>query len=281
MRRNGANRKSFIAALTLCLVSAIALTAGVVYNKRDNSKSPEVADLDETTIEGKAAKENDTSVGLNEFAYNTEETVSISGNYIERDTYEADLEDEVARANAGAMYEGDRVADEVTDALDTVLDSQANEQETVVEEVAAQALDLSFNEASTLSWPIDGEVMLEYSMDKTIYFPTLDVYKCNPAMMIQGDDMAPIYSAAMGVVTDIKNDREFGNVVTVDLGNGYEATYGQLGEINCSTGDLLEKGQQIGTLTAPTAYYEVEGYNLYFKLTKDGNPVDPLEYLTE
>lgn len=44
---------------------------------------------------------------------------------------------------------------------------------------------------------------------------------------------------------------------------------------------MIEKGQQIGTLAEPTAYYTVEGYNLYFKLTKDGNPVDPLDYIKE
>ena len=41
---------------------------------------------------------------------------------------------------------------------------------------------LSFSEDSNLVWPVNGTVLMSYSMDKTIYFSTLDQYKYNPAL---------------------------------------------------------------------------------------------------
>ena len=35
----------------------------------------------------------------------------------------------------------------------------------------------------------------------------------------------------------------------------------------------------IGYIGNPSKYYTVEGANLYMKMTHDGTPVDPLDYL--
>lgn len=256
MKRNRmAKRKGFMAALMLCLISALALTAGIVYNRKNSSKTPEVADLNETTAEYatanevRATVEKNTTKKIETKATQPETTVDIAP-HIEETQPETQPE---------------------------------TQTETSVEAEPANAAvsSLHFDEAASMQWPVSGEVILEYSMDNTIYFPTLDVYKCNSGMMIQGDENVPVYSSAAGMVEDVTYSREFGNMVSVNLGDGYVATYGQLADIIPEKGDMVEKGQQIGTLAAPTAYYEVEGYNLYFKLTKDGSPVNPLEYLNE
>ena len=44
-------------------------------------------------------------------------------------------------------------------------------------------------------------------------------------------------------------------------------------------GDYVETGAVIGHVAEPTKYYSVEGSNVYFKLTKDGEAVNPLDYL--
>ena len=55
--------------------------------------------------------------------------------------------------------------------------------------------------------------------------------------------------------------------------------YGQLGEVCVNQGENITEGDIIGYLAEPTKYYSVEGCNLYFQLLKDGEPVNPLEYL--
>ena len=38
----------------------------------------------------------------------------------------------------------------------------------------------------------------------------------------------------------------------------------------------MSAGDIVGKVAKPTIYYSVEGSNVYFKLTKDGQPVNPL-----
>ena len=64
----------------------------------------------------------------------------------------------------------------------------------------------------------------------------------------------------------------------MDLGNGYQAVYGQLKDVCVSEGQKIGSGELIGYLSEPTKYYTVEGPNLYFELLKDGKPINPLEF---
>jgi murein DD-endopeptidase MepM/ murein hydrolase activator NlpD len=136
-------------------------------------------------------------------------------------------------------------------------------------------------EKDTAIWPIEGEILLDYSMDASIYFPTLEQYRYNPAMVIAGAVNDKVFAMARGTITDIRESEETGCTVTQDLGGGYTAVYGQLKELNFAEGDTVEAGQVIGYVSEPTKYYSVEGSNVYFSLKKDGEAVDPKEYLPE
>ena len=92
----------------------------------------------------------------------------------------------------------------------------------------------------------------------------------------EGTDVAAAFE---GTVTDVYNDVRLGNVVEMSLGNGYEASYGQLENVDVAVGDTISQGEVIGEVSQPTRYYSVEGSHLNFMLTQDGNPVDPLDYL--
>ena len=47
---------------------------------------------------------------------------------------------------------------------------------------AADALVLNFTDTSKMEWPVKGNVLLDYSMDQTIYFPTLTSTNAIPAL---------------------------------------------------------------------------------------------------
>ena len=145
-------------------------------------------------------------------------------------------------------------------------------------QTAAEKNTLHFSPEDGLLWPMEGNVILNYSMDSTVYFPTLQQYKYNPAVIIEGEVNDKVYAVAEGKVTDISNSEETGCTMTVDLGDGYEAVYGQLKEPNFAKGDYVEAGHVVGFVAEPTKYYSVEGSNLYFALRKDGVPVDPVEF---
>ena len=145
------------------------------------------------------------------------------------------------------------------------------------EEKIAAETPLSFTDTDTLALPVVGDVLLDYSMDKAVYHATMQQYHYNPALVIAAQEGQTITAAADGIVTAVYQDAQTGNTISFDLGNGYELTYGQLSDINLSVGDRVAAGDVVGKVAKPTIYYSEEGTNIYYKLTKDGVPVDPLK----
>ena len=144
---------------------------------------------------------------------------------------------------------------------------------------AAKPLVLNFTDTSNMTWPVRGNVLLDYSMDQTIYFPTLDQYKCNPGLVIQSDVSTPVAAPANAKVVAVGSNEEIGNYETLDLGNDYTAICGQLKEVCAVEGEYLEAGQTLGYVSEPTKYYSVEGVNVFFELQHEGKTVDPLDYM--
>lgn len=189
-------------------------------------------------------------------------------------------QEEMSELEASASGEITAEMQQESEAGENAQEAAASGSETVLEAQASEVLPaLSFSESDSLTWPVAGSVVLDYSMDGSIYFPTLEQYKYNPALIIGSDEGAQVTAAAKGMVESIGIDEETGTTVTMSLGDGYELKYGQLQELTVSEGDVVEQGQLIGYVSAPTKYYCVEGSNLFFEMTKDGTPVDPVLYL--
>lgn len=148
-------------------------------------------------------------------------------------------------------------------------------------EQTAETANLNLHFPGEIAWPIEGKVILNFSMDQTVYFETLKQYQYNPALIISGKVNDKVCSVCDGKVVSVLNDAKTGTTVTLDIGDGYQAVYGQLKEIPVATGEYVAKGQCIGYLSEPTKYYLSEGANLYFQILQEGNPVNPQDYLGE
>lgn len=172
---------------------------------------------------------------------------------------------------------------EVKETEETEQKEEEKATETMAEPKVEPAVEEKLHFAGKKSglWPLDGKILLPYSMNATIYFPTLDQYQYNPAMVIQGNINDKVVFIAKGKIKDIITNEETGCTVTQDLGDGYTAIYGQLKELTFDKGDDVECGQVVGYVSEPTKYYSVEGSNLYFAMEKDGKPIDPTEYLCD
>lgn len=154
-------------------------------------------------------------------------------------------------------------------------------KETEIPVAAPKKEEMHFSPEKGIVWPIEGTVLLDYSMDASIFFPTLNQYQYHPAMVIKADVNSKVYFVAKGRITDVSTNEVTGCTVTQDLGDGYTVVYGQLKELNFKSGDVVEAGQVVGYVGEPTKYYAVEGSNVYFQLQKDGVPMDPKTLLTE
>lgn len=168
-----------------------------------------------------------------------------------------------------------------TDSVQAEIQTQIEDSapEVIITPSAPKASTLKFAANDVLTWPVDGNVVLSYSMEKPVYFSTLAQYKYNPALIIAGNVGEEVVAAAEGEVKSIETNAQTGTTLTMDIGSGYEVVYGQLKDVCVAEGYRVSEGDVIGCVSEPTKYYSVEGPNLYFQLLKDGDPVNPLEYL--
>lgn len=225
---------------------------------------------DNTQTENEQIMSNENTLEGNQVAENQ----SIAS---ENDT---DVADNTKTADVPIDLTGDAeenvLAESVPDATTDVADQTEEEESVSVLNPKSTIDGLSFREDTGLLWPISGDIIMKYSDNKGIYFQTLGQYKCNPAIMIQGDVGTQVLTAAKCTITDISEDEETGLTVTTSIGNEYEVIYGQMKDINVEVGDTLEEGQVLGCLADPTKYYVLEGSNLYFKVLQDGKAINPM-----
>lgn len=156
---------------------------------------------------------------------------------------------------------------------------EQTETDSTAQTAAAPQISLNFTESTVLQAPVNGQIIIPYNMDSTVYFPTLNVYQCSPSVVISAETGTPVAAVANSQVKSISEDPRTGLTVTMDMGNGYEAVYGQLQDVTLEEGAMVEAGAVIGTIAEPTKYYTKEGSNLYFALSKDGQVLDPSLYL--
>lgn len=138
---------------------------------------------------------------------------------------------------------------------------------------------LHFDQETGLLWPVDGDILIEYSADKVVFFPTLSQFKTNPALIIGSEVGESVKSSANGVVKSIEKNDETGTTVTIAIGDDFNVVYGQLKDLAVSKGDEVSEGQVIGKIAKPTKYYSVEGANLYYQIKQNGETVNPLVLL--
>ena len=151
-----------------------------------------------------------------------------------------------------------------------------DDQDALGENVVATP-ELHFSESEGLLRPLAGEleVLIPCSMNSGVYFKTLDHYKRSKAMVISAPEGTAVTACAEGKVVKIFQDSEFGHAVTMELGDGYEITYGQLRDIKVALGSYVNAGDSFATVDKTTKYYVREGDNLYLQLTVNGTVVDP------
>lgn len=211
--------------------------------------------------------------------------LNMASDYTEITTQEEKVEETYGEiANSKGEIEREAFAEEET-TQENITEQSVEAKEEIPSEndyalpVSAPAGELNFNSESTISWPVNGEVILPYSMDTTVYFKTLDQYQCNSGMMIAAGSGTTVKSAYLGQVTKVTSDNVYGNLVTVYLGNDYSVVYGQLDTIYVKEGDYVKAGDSIGTVSAPTDSFVEEGSHLYFKMLKGDTPVDPMMFI--
>ena len=223
---------------------------------------PGLTDRDKTKEKDKDGSPDDgksNDVGKNDDSKNTD---TVKGN----ESSTAKLpEGETSTESSGLTTGGQGTPTETPQRQETVL----SEGSPVIQQ------ELHYAESEGLVRPVSGETLIPFSMEKSVYFETLDQYKRNNALIISAKEGTAVTACAEGKVVDIFQNEEIGHAVTMELGDGYRITYGQLRDIQVAMGSYVNAGDIIGSVASPTKYYVREGSNLYLKMTSGDTPIDP------
>lgn len=261
---------------------AVLAAAGIGAYQLGTSKPQEEVQEEREPVQAEQETEEEPMVdaGTSQVEADMENT---SGSDLAGEATDENSEEDSAAGEE--MESGDTDTEENISQEDTenTVDSSAETAVTDAEASAGavSAPTLSFSEDTQMEWPVNGNILLDYNMDQTVYFPTLDQYKLSPAIAVKASEGTPVLASVPGTVYSIEENAQTGTTVTMELGSGYQAIYGQLTDLKVEEGQTVEKGTVIGSVAAPTKYYSEEGSNLYFAMKKNGEPVDPIAYLPE
>lgn len=228
------------------------------------------------------AQQNELKVAENEMDLN------VASDYADLENEEAVAETngEVVKESVSTEELADDLAEMETSEEMTEETTEVARQDAVKQEDDGEAVPtavdlgrLDFNSEKTITWPVNGEVILPYSMETTVFFKTLEQYQCNPGMLIQAGVGTTVQNAYLGQVTSVTSDDTHGNMVTLYIGNDYSIVYGQLDAIYVKEGDFVQAGQSIGTVANPTDSFLEEGSHLFFQMKSGEETVDPMLFI--
>ena len=132
----------------------------------------------------------------------------------------------------------------------------------------------------TFAYPLQGEVVLPYSIDHAIYDPTLEQYRTNASISLAAKQGTEVKAAADGTVQAVTEDAETGKTIVIAHGDGWLTTYGQLEDtVKVKEGEKVTQGQKIGAVDTPTKYGAALGSHLEFAMEQNGEPKDPVKHL--
>ena len=264
--------KGFYAALSVCF-GLLILSAGYITmsNTRKINQQEEYARLEENQVAGDETQEAEPVI-INEQKPNSQisgqENLELS---TELESFEAIKEPEIIQ-----KAENNEIASVDLAQLENPTEEVQQQANSAVSEIPVKEVFLNFTDNETMLWPIEGNILMDYSMEHTIYDPTLEQYRVNDSISIGAEQGTSVKAAAAGTVVSITNNDKNGCTVVLDHGNGWQTTYSQLqSDVAVCQNEVIEAGEVIGGIGTPSRYSVALGNHLDFTVSKDGVNIDP------
>ena len=128
--------------------------------------------------------------------------------------------------------------------------------------------------------PLVGETVAAFSMDALQYSPTMGDWRTHDGVDIAADPGTQVCAASSGTVLDVRDDEWMGTTVVISHDGGYDTVYANLQSTpTVEVGDYVTAGQVIGSVGKTALGESAEPPHLHFGVTKDGEYVDPSEFL--
>lgn len=128
--------------------------------------------------------------------------------------------------------------------------------------------------------PLNGEVLMAFSVDQLVYSPTLADWRTHDGVDISAKPGTTVLAATAGTVASVEDDPLMGTTVVIDHEGGYTTTYANLqAKPTVLPGDLVTAGQIIGAVGTTAAAEAAQSPHLHFSVSRNGEAVDPDVFL--
>lgn len=128
--------------------------------------------------------------------------------------------------------------------------------------------------------PLSGETVAAFSMDELAYSETLADWRTHDGIDIKADAGTQVLAASSGTVLSVADDDLMGTTVVIAHDGGYETTYSNLQSVpTVAPEQYVSAGQVIGAVGATSLAEASMAPHLHFSVTKDGEIIDPQEFL--
>ena len=128
--------------------------------------------------------------------------------------------------------------------------------------------------------PLDGTTVTVFSMTELLYDETMGDWRTHNGLDIQAAEGDAVKTAADGMVVEVTDDELMGTTVIIEHAGGYTTQYSSLQEEPpVGKGQTVSAGDIIGYVGATAAAESTMGPHLHFSVLKDGEIVDPAEYV--
>ena len=134
--------------------------------------------------------------------------------------------------------------------------------------------------APVFMWPVYGASTVGYFDDELVYNPTMMDWRTHPAIDIEAAVGSKVMAVADGTVKSVYNDDLLGTTVVISHGDDLESIYANLTETpTVSEGDCVAMSSVIGAVGATAIGETGQTSHLHFAMMKNGEFVDPENYL--
>ncbi|MDR0406456.1 MAG: M23 family metallopeptidase [Clostridiales bacterium] len=147
---------------------------------------------------------------------------------------------------------------------------------------AAAAVEMpSVPENTGLMLPLQGELSAGFTGDELVYSVTMRDWRVHAGIDIRGDVGAQVKAAGDGIVTMVYADGMMGTTVVIQHADGIETVYANLQSAMLVAPDQeVKKGDVIGGVGTTAALEISEPPHLHFEVRRDGEAVNPFDFLT-
>lgn len=123
--------------------------------------------------------------------------------------------------------------------------------------------------------PVMGHVLTGVGMTFSEVFKD---YRYNTGVALAAEPGSEVKSALAGTVSLISSGENSTQIISINHGNGLESSYSGLKEVKVQSGQKIAENEVLGTLGEYSRTNGVLENHLYFKITKNGEPLDPNIY---